>query len=147
MYVYVWLWFFLNDLFPSCSVFVLQVLSLPQSMASPYVYEFVNLPNAVLASAFPEINVIDVEARGENVRYKGEVGVVLDPVMLAAEAGKTYGSVSRALTEAEIAKNAGKAAAEVARESSKVVKEVTKVVNAKSTGSALGGKCQGVLCP
>jgi hypothetical protein len=117
-------------------------MALPGSFSSPYVYEFVNTPNAVLASAFPEISVIDVEARGENVRYKGETGsgVVLDPVMLAAEAGKTYSTVSRALTEAEIAKNAGKAAAEVARESSKVVKEVTKVVNAKSTGSALGGE-------
>ena len=118
-------------------------------------YDFVKTPNAVLTSAFPEINVIDVEARGENVRYKGDSGsaVVLDPVMLAAEAGKTYGSVSRALTEAEIAKNAGKAAAEVARESSKVVKEVTKVVNGKSAGSAIGGvyrpstSSPSVFCP
>eukprot|EP00281_Chroomonas_sp_CCMP1168_P022830 CAMPEP_0206224564 /NCGR_PEP_ID=MMETSP0047_2-20121206/7093_1 /ASSEMBLY_ACC=CAM_ASM_000192 /TAXON_ID=195065 /ORGANISM="Chroomonas mesostigmatica_cf, Strain CCMP1168" /LENGTH=294 /DNA_ID=CAMNT_0053647529 /DNA_START=56 /DNA_END=937 /DNA_ORIENTATION=- len=131
-----------------------QVMAIPDALQSPFVYEFVNAPNSVLTSqALPGLVAIDVTASGE-VRYDGKTSKysipVLDPIMLAEKAGKQYSSINKALSEAEIAKNAGKVAADVrkegqkagaavAQEASKVVAEVGKTVNGKSTGKALGG--------
>jgi hypothetical protein len=123
------------------------VMKIPGAFASPIIYEFVSAPNYVLAQALSDFEPIDVAVDGELRLYDDEVGPTLDPVMLAAKAGKQYKGVSKALTEAEIAKNSGKAAAEVAKESKRVIKEVTKVVpvpDSKKTGKALGGETGGM---
>lgn len=115
------------------------VMEIPGAFTSPIVYEFVGAPNSVLAAALEDYAPIDVEVDGELRMYDDDVGPTLDPVMLAAKAGKQYKSVSTALSEAEIAKNSGKAAAQLAKESTKVLGEVGKVVNTKSTGKTMGG--------
>lgn len=118
------------------------VMAIPGAFTSPIVYEFVSAPNSVLAEALSDFEPIDVEVNGELRLYDDEVGPTLDPVMLAAKAGKQYKGVSQALSQAEIAKNSGKAAAEVAKESTKVIKEVGKVVNSRSTGKTIGGELE-----
>lgn len=129
-----------------------QLLSIPGAYEEPAVYEFLATPPDVITSAFRGRVPIDVIADGG--RYTGEKEgggryvPTLDPVILAADAGKTVKDAKEALAAAEISKKAGNFAAEKTSEwkevAAPVVDEVSKAiadsgVSSKSTGKAVGG--------
>ena len=128
------------------------LLSIPGAYEEPEVYEFLATPSDVITSAFRGRVPIDVVAEGG--RYAGEKEgggkyvPTLDPVILAADAGKSVKQAKEALAAAEISKKAGSFAAGKTSEwkeaAAPVVEEVSKAiadsgVSSKSTGKAVGG--------
>jgi len=128
------------------------LLGIPGAYEDPAVYEFLSTPSDVITSAFRGRVPIDVVAEGG--RYSGEKSEAgkyvptLDPVMMAAEAGKSVRDAKDALKAAEISKKAGSFAAEMTSEwkdaAAPLAEEVSKAladsgVSSKSTGAALGG--------
>eukprot|EP00283_Hemiselmis_rufescens_P000749 CAMPEP_0173470350 /NCGR_PEP_ID=MMETSP1357-20121228/77834_1 /TAXON_ID=77926 /ORGANISM="Hemiselmis rufescens, Strain PCC563" /LENGTH=387 /DNA_ID=CAMNT_0014438623 /DNA_START=13 /DNA_END=1176 /DNA_ORIENTATION=+ len=125
------------------------VMAIPGALTAPLIYDFLKVPNVVLVNALPDYEPIDVDVVEGGTVYDGETDKysvpVLDPIMLAAKAGKQYKSVADALEEAEVSKNAGKSAAELKVEAQKAAAVAAEKVGeavkgkSKSSGKALGG--------
>lgn len=128
------------------------LLTIPGAYEDPAVYEFLATPSDVITSAFSGRVPIDVVAEGG--RYTGEKEgggkyvPTLDPVMMAAEAGKSVKQAKEAVKAAEISKKAGSFAAEKTSEwkqaAAPLLDDVSKAVadsgvSSKSSGKALGG--------
>eukprot|EP00960_Hanusia_phi_P056601 763319-Hanusia_phi.AAC.2 len=121
--------------------YIKKILAIDDAFGYPEVYEFFQAPADVMTSAYPDRVPIDVDVVKGKRRYQEDDKFsvpVMDPVMLAAQAGKNAKVVKDAISSAELSKKAGQRAAEWKQEADTVVGAVSQVVNATSTGKLLG---------
>ncbi|EKX38936.1 hypothetical protein GUITHDRAFT_143930 [Guillardia theta CCMP2712] len=121
--------------------YIKKIIAIEDAFGIPEVYEFCEAPADVVTAAYPDRVPIDVDVVKGKRRYQADDRFsvpVMDPVMIAAQAGKNARVVKDAISSAELSKKAGQRAAEWKQEADSVAGAVSQVVNASSTGKLFG---------